>query len=409
MKSLKIQRVKKPKNINDIKTNKSKKVLIMSSVKTEKKNIKLKDNSSSIKRMKTSERDIVNQINNFDKDEKLHTNKENSYKILNIVNKNTEKGKNSKKKLKLKNNELLTKSNDGKNKIKNKENLITQNNTNNSNEQKDDKKKINNTDLNFICINLNLSRKKKYIPQDSHITLYNYTMEESFKYDRRELCEIFYIFLLSKQAVFHAFFYWSPLVVFPLRLCLLLFIISSDLALNAFFYFNDNISEKYRNTKNIFAFTFTTNITVILLSTLVGFVFSSLFTKLSNSTKAIRDVFKSEEEKLKKNKKYVVTEKRKIEIQKEIENILKKYKIKIICLISIELIFMLFFWYYVVSFCHVFSSTQVSWILDSLFSMLIRVIIDALLCFGLAKLYRIAVSAEICCLYKVVLFLYAFD
>ena len=88
---------------------------------------------------------------------------------------------------------------------------------------------------------------------------------------------------------------------------------------------------------------------------------------------------------------------------------MKKYKIKIICLISIELIFMLFFWYYVVSFCHVFSSTQISWILDSLFSMLIRVIIDALLCFGLAKLYRIAVSGEICWLYKVVLFLYAFD
>ena len=135
----------------------------------------------------------------------------------------------------------------------------------------------------------------------------------------------------------------------------------------------------------------------------------TLFTKLSNSTKAIRDVFKNEEEKLIKDKKYIITDKRKKEIQKEIENILKKYKIKIICLIIIELIFMLFFWYYVVAFCHVFKSTQISWILDSSLSMLSRIIIDALICFGLAKLYRIAVDSEMSCLYKVVIFLYGFD
>ena len=179
--------------------------------------------------------------------------------------------------------------------------------------------------------------------------------------------------------------------------------------LNAFFYFNDNISKKYKNTKNIVSFTFTTNISLILLSTLMGYVFLNLFTKLSNLTKTIRDVFKNEEEKLRKDKKYVVTEERKIEIQKEINNILKKHKIKVICLISIELIFMLFFWYYVVSFCHIFPNTQVSWILDSLSSMLIRIIVDSLISLGLAKLYRIAVGAEICCLYKIVLFLYAFD
>ena len=98
-----------------------------------------------------------------------------------------------------------------------------------------------------------------------------------------------------KQAFFHAFLYRSPLVLFPLRFCLLLFILSSDLALNAFFYFNDNISRKYKNTKNIFIFTFSNNYTVILLSTLVGFILLTFFTNLSNITKNIRDVFKKEE------------------------------------------------------------------------------------------------------------------
>ena len=123
-------------------------------------------------------------------------------------------------------------------------------------------------------------------------------MEEAFKYDRRNILEIFYIYLLSKQAFFHAFLYRSPLVLFPLRFCLLLFIISSDLALNAFFYFNDNISRKFKNTRNIFIFTFNNNMTVILLSTSVGFILLTLFTNLSNATRVIRDVFKKEEKKL---------------------------------------------------------------------------------------------------------------
>ena len=105
-------------------------------------------------------------------------------------------------------------------------------------------KNIANLDLNLISINLNNLSKRDISPKESSITLYNYTMLEAFKYDRRNIIVIFYIYLLSKEPFFHAFLYKSPLVLFPLRFCLLLFIISSDLAINAFFYFNDNISRK---------------------------------------------------------------------------------------------------------------------------------------------------------------------
>ena len=233
-------------------------------------------------------------------------------------------------------------------------------------------------------------------------------MEEAFKYDRRNILEIFYIYLLSKQAFFHAFLYRSPLVLFPLRFCLLLFIISSDLALNAFFYFNDNISRKFKNTRNIFIFTFNNNMTVILLSTLVGFILLTLFTNLSNATRVIRDVFKKEEKKIRKNKNYKVTQKRKDEIKKEIENILQKYKCKLIILFIIEIIFMIFFWYYVVVFCHVFSGTQISWLIDSALTMVSRVIIDILFCLLFSKLYKIGVESNYNCIYKAALFFYGF-
>lgn len=271
------------------------------------------------------------------------------------------------------------------------------------------KKGKSNNIFNFNIININIKNKKRaYIPQDSKQILNNYNFEEAIKYDLRSICLIYYIILLFKQAIFHAFLFKSPLEIFPLRFCLFIFIYSSDLALNAFFYLDDKISEKYYYSKSFFLFAFSNNITVILLSTLVGFLFMTLFTNLSNSTNEIRNIFRNEENKLIKNKKYTVTDKRKKEVLNEVDKILKKYKIKIIFLIIIEFLLMLFFWYYVTAFCHVYNSTQYSWLFDSFLSILSRTVIDFLFPLGLAKLYRLAVESNVKCLYKIVLFFYSF-
>ena len=100
--------------------------------------------------------------------------------------------------------------------------------------------------------------------------------------------------------------------------------------------------------------------------------------------------------------------KRKMEIINEVEKILKKHKIKVIILTIIEVLLMLFFCYYVTAFCHVYSSTQLSWLLDSLLSILSRLVIEILISLGFAKLYRIAVESNTHCIYKFVLFFYCF-
>ena len=303
-----------------------------------------------------------------------------------------------------------SKQNKGKNikikkmKQKKKKNLI--NLPTEANPKEETKKNLDKFTL--INMDLNLSFNKNYIPPESHIILNNYNYEEAKKYDLRELCVIFYIFALAKQIFFHTFLFRSPLELFPLRLCLLIFIISSDFALNALFYFNDNISKKYRYAKNLFLFAFSDNITVILLSTFVGFFLLTFLAKLSNSTNSIREIFRTEEEKLKKNKKYKVSELRKKEIVLEIDEILKKYKIKVAILIIIELLLTTFFLYFVTAFCHVYQATQLSWLWDSLLSILSRAIIELLLSLGLAKLYRLAIESDIQCLYKISMFLYNF-
>ena len=143
--------------------------------------------------------------------------------------------------------------------------------------------------MNLIKIDLN--NIKEYIPKHSNFILNNYTYDEAIQYDMRSICLIFYIFLLSKQVALHTFLYKSPLELFPLRFCLLIFIISSDLALNSLFYLDDKISKKYKYTKNLFLFTFNNNITIILLSTFIGFIFITFFTNLNNVTNTIREIF----------------------------------------------------------------------------------------------------------------------
>ena len=373
---------KKNKNIsNNSKTNqKEKNNIIHKSKKTHiNNNIKITDSSSRVN-FKSSNKEIINQINDNNSKYKNNNNKEikfekkSSIKKINtkIIKKLVKKGT---KNISKKNNNLMVDNSYNLNKNAETQNDGSENNNNGILNEKINEKNKNNNIINFSLININLNNKEKYNPKKSLNILNNYTFDEAIKYDMRSILAIFYIFLLSKEPICHAFLYKSPVESFPLRFCLLIFIISSDFALNAIFYLDDKISEKYKYAKNLFLFTFNSNITIILLSTLIGFFFMTLFTNLSNLTNNIKEVFRKEEEKLKKNKNYIVTEKRKKEILEEVEKILKKHKIKVIILISIEMAFMLFFWYYITAFCHVYSSTQTSWLLDSVLSMLSRLII----------------------------------
>ena len=342
-------------------------------------------NSSSLNRIKISKTEFLAEKNNKGK---------------------KTKGKKSKKKKKIKYKKNLNFNNDN---IKTKNNAIipTQGIISNEDDEFENEPQNNFIDLSLIHINLKTGKSFKETASNHVLIIYT-SFEEATKRDIRCLWTIFYIFLLSKQAVFHAFLYKSPLELFPIRFCLLIFIVSSDLALNSIFYFEEKISEKYNEGKNSFLFAFTNNFPIILLSTFIGFVLIRFFTKLSNSTNEIRNVFRNEEKKIKKNKNYVVSEQRKKVIQIEIEKILKKYKIKVVIFVIIELFFMLFYWYYITAFCHVYSSTQLSWLWDSFISMIIRLIIDLLFSIIFAKLYRIGVGSESYCIYKASLLFYSF-
>ena len=193
-----------------------------------------------------------------------------------------------------------------------------------------------------------------------------------------------------------------------MKIFVFIFFISTNFAFNAFFYFNKNVSKKYRYKDGLFFFTFGNNLNIIIFSTLVGFVLFTIFSKLIHSSNNIREVFKNEENKLKSDKNYIVSEERKEQIQNEIKEILIKFKKKIIVFFVLEIIIMLFYWYYVTAFCHVYSNTQISWILDSSLSIIFAFLTYCVLCLGYSKIYRISVDGNVKCLYRFVMFLYNF-
>ena len=287
-------------------------------------------------------------------------------------------------------------------------NLPTQAKSSNKDRKIYEKEKNENNDNNLNLININLNNRKSYSIKSSNYFLDLYSFEEAIEKDYRTIFRIFYIYLLAKQPFFHAILYRCPLVHFSLRFLLLIFIISCDLALNAIFYFEDKISEKYKLARSLFLFAFSNNITVILLSTLIGFIFVILYIRINNFTNDIREVFRKVEENIKKCKKYVVTTQKKLELKREIDYIFKKYKIKIIIFVIIELLLTLFFWYYVTVFCQIYSSTQKSWLWDSFLSILSRIIFDLLLALGFAKFYRIGVESNVKCLYRISIFVYSY-
>ena len=254
---------------------------------------------------------------------------------------------------------------------------------------------------------INAKNTDLYVPWNSNYNLDNYDYDEAIRFEDRNFCRIYFIYLMSKESILNTFYYKQPLELVPLRILIFIFSNSCDIALNCLFYLSDNISDKYHyEGKSAILFSLTNNITISLVSSIVGYCLIYFSQSLVQSTDKITTLFRDEEERLKKDKKYKVKTDKNMDMLKEIKKILKCLKIKIILFLIFELLFMLFFFYYVTAFCHVYASTQTSWLLDSLTSYGISLITAFVLSFVMSILYEIAVKCQYKVLYKITIFIY---
>ena len=295
---------------------------------------------------------------------------------------------------------------------------------------KKDFKIINNTFINIYNKNQNnnkITKQKKYkpspksysliqidanntlskIPVESYILLDNYDYESSIEYDKRSFWRIFYICLLAKENFINIIIFRTPLDLQGLRICLFIFTNGCDLAFNTLFYSNENISEKYHyQGDNVLYFTLFNNIIKSLLSSIISIIIINLFQHMIECRGDFENVFRKEEIKLRKNKKYKVNNQTKKNMLKNILKIFKKIKIKIIIFFILELLMMLFFYYFVTAFCEVYKNTQISWINDFFVSLLISIATEIFLSWILSILYIISIRYQVKFIYKIVLFFY---
>ena len=230
--------------------------------------------------------------------------------------------------------------------------------------------------------------------------------EEAVKEERRKFLDIFFIMLILQVKIINTFFYRSPLEIQSLRIILIIFIYICNFSLNALFIFSKNISNKYHYKGNdLFIFTIVNNISISLISSLLSGIIIFILKFLTNSRKDIENIFRKEEIKLKKEKKYSVKNKTKKDLLNNIYRILKFLRIKIFIFLILEFLCILFFFYYIIAFCEVYKKTQKMWLIDCLNSFILSILIEILLAFAIAVLYKLSIYKKIKFFYTLIMFL----
>ena len=189
---------------------------------------------------------------------------------------------------------------------------------------------------------------------------------------------------------------------------MVIFYYSCNLGLNALFYTNKKISEKYNyDENNLVIFTLINNITISLFSTLVNFAIVIIFRILINPRKAFEKVFSEEEKKVKKYKKNTVVQPARKKIISDINSVFSRMKIRNIIFIVCELLLMLFFSYFITAFCCVYKNTQTSWLLDWISSFFLSILLEFVISMFISSIYKASISYKLEFLYNFVTSVYS--
>ena len=298
-------------------------------------------------------------------------------------------------------------------KKKNEYSIYSNNNTLGKDKKYSHKEEIEQNENNQKCpgyynlIQIEASNEINNEPPESLYILDNYDFEGAIKYDKRSFWRIYYIFLLSTENILNTFFFKTPLEIQPLRLSLFVFNYACDFALNALFFLNQNISDKYHYSgDNLFLFTLANNFTISLVSTTFSYILIKFLNFFIDSKESIEDLFRKQEKIMRNNKNYKVKNEEKMRIHEKLLKIYKILKVKIIIYIIMNCLFLIFFLYYVTAFCEVYKNTQKSWLTDCLLSFLLSIPVELLVSFNYSVLYYVAIKYRFKILYRITIFFY---
>ena len=260
----------------------------------------------------------------------------------------------------------------------------------------------------YHLILINAKNLSKINSNNANYVLNIYTFEEAKKKDARNFWRILWICLLNNEKILKTFIFKSLIELKSLKIISFIFTYSFYLSLNALFYGNDKISDNYHyNGDYLYLYALINDLVTSVISGVAGIILI-LLNNLIHSRYEFEEVFRVQENKMKKTKKYEVNREQIEKINIQINKITEKLKIKIIIFLSFIFIFMLFFIYFITAFCAVYQETQVSWILNAIVSFIVSVIIECILAFFNAILYDSALKYKIEFLFKISIFVYKY-
>ena len=185
--------------------------------------------------------------------------------------------------------------------------------------------------------------------------------------DKRKFCQFYWQQLQEKQNVINTFFTEHQFESFHIKIIIFFFGIALFFALNAFFYSESYVSERFYAEKITFIFFLKNQIYRIVYASMCAEIINFLIHFLASSKDKIELLIKKEKS----------SDNFRIEVVKVLKSMKRNYLIFLI----INCLFIIFFWYYLSTFCNVYKNSQWDWFEGSVITFIVIELLPFLFCF----------------------------
>ena len=240
---------------------------------------------------------------------------------------------------------------------------------------------------NFVGKDENITEKEIKVKQEKFddFELNELEYKEAVKYDKRSFIKIYLALLKREHKILFTFFIHNDYNLFYIKIWRFIFLIASDMAMNALFFTDETMHKLYLSYGK---YDFIQQIPQIVYSTIVSQLIEVFLCFLSLTDRTFYQIKKLEAN------------------ESNVDNINKIYKcvnIKLISFFIFTFIFFGFYWYIISSFCAVYENTQIAFIKDSLMSSLLSLIYPFIL-YSIPSALRLSAikskNKNLECLYK---------
>jgi hypothetical protein len=209
---------------------------------------------------------------------------------------------------------------------------------------------------------------------------------KALELDKRVFYQIYWAIIRREHIILFTFFSWKDYNLWYIKFTRFIFLISTDMAMNVFFFSDDSMHKLYLNYGK---YDFIQQIEQIIYSTIISQLLEVFLCYLSLTDKHYYQI------------KGLKNEKSNAEI---ILKIVKCIKLKLIGFFIFTFILFLFYWYFISAFCAVYQNTQITFLKDSISSYITGLLYPFVLYLFPSALRIIAlkdkVKKRLKCIYK---------